>query len=203
MSRLGQPRPLIGAMLMLFLPVSGCSRPTPGVPIEGAASSFEDRRPNTPAASSESAALLQKNVSGSGLPFGSSEMLPPGTLITVRLKSPLIAENDESNATFEAVFDEAVIADGNTLIPRGSVASGRVGAVRISNLRPDRGYVRLTLESVSLDGLDLAMKTANLFARQKSGDLRSGTIRLEKGRRLTFQLTEAFNPEAERVSASH
>ncbi len=204
MCRLGHFRSLLGPTLLLSLTAS-CSRPTPAVPTENipSATPFEDRPHDSSQGSPQSAALLERNFVGSDLPFGSTETLPPGTLLTVRLKSPLTAQNGGSNATFEAIVDDAVVVDGNTLIPKGTVASGRVGAVRISNLQPDRGYVRLTLESLSMDGRSLPLQTANLFARQTFGDLRSGSIHLEKGRQLTFHLTEAFHAEAEAVRTSH
>ena len=177
---------------------------TPTVPPESPSptKAFEDQAQPDGEASPQSTALLQKGVIGNDLPFNSAEVLPAGTLLTVRLKSPLTARDQDSNTTFEGIIDDPVIVDGNTLIPSGVVVSGHVGQVRISNMRPDRGYVRLTLESLNLDGLDLPLKTSNLFARQKGRDIKSATIRLEKGRRLTFQLTEPFRPETEHFSAS-
>lgn len=203
MSRFSQSCTSIVATLLLFLS-AGCTSPTPGLPNEGASSAtpIEDRAHDSKGTSPQAAALIQKSVVGNDLPFGSTEVLPSGTLLSVRLKSPLTAQAQESNTRFEAIVDDPVILDGNTLIPRGAVVSGRVGQVRISTVRPDRGYVRLTLESLNLDGLDLPLKTANLFARQKSGDLKSGTIRLEKGRRLTFQTTEPFYPDAQNLSTA-
>jgi len=204
MSRLGQFRLLIGSMLLLFLSAAGCSRPTPGLPAENTTSTgqtpFEDSARGSGEDGAPTTAVLEKNIVGN-LPFENRQVLPAGSLLTVRLKSPLTAENEGSKGTFAATVDEPVIAEGMTLIPEGAQVSGRIGQVRISNMRPDRGYVRLELESVSLDGFDLPVQTADLFARQISGDVRPGTIRLEKGRRLTFRLTEPFYPGAQHSSA--
>jgi len=122
--------------------------------------------------------------------------------MTVRLKSAIVAAEKGSTDAFVAIVDEPITFEGNTLIPRGTIVSGRVGAAHIPNLRPDRGYVRLGIESVNLDGLDLPVQTATLFARQISGDLRPGIIRLEKGRRLTFRLAEPFYPGEQHASVS-
>ena len=199
--RFGQFRFLILPMALLFL-LSACSRPINGLPQEAASSNTpaSDRAQNSGQSNSQSTALLQKSVVGSDLPFGSPDVLPAGTLLAVRLKSTLMAQDNASNGTFEAIVDDSVAVDGNTLIPRGTVASGRIGSVRISDVRPDRGYVRLSLESLNLDGLDLPLKTATLFARQKSGAMQSGTIRLEKGHRLTFQVIEPFYADARHLS---
>jgi hypothetical protein len=86
--------------------------------------------------------------------------LPAGTLLTVRLKSP--------------------IASGN----------------------PDHGYLRLTLASIHLAGLDVPVETSSLFVRANAaqtqssqiqvpkGEASSRIIRLESGRRLVFRLTK-------------
>ena len=206
MSRFGQPRSLIGAMLLL-LSASACSRPTPAVPIEGASqpgqTPFQDRGRGSVEGNPKTAALIEKATPDHNLPFQTSLALPAGSLVTVRLKSPITAEKEGVNETFEAVIDEPVVFEGNTLIPRGAIAWGRVGAGHVSNERPDRGYVRLALESLNLDGFDLPVQTAILFARQIPADNGSDTVRLEKGHRLTFRLTEPFYPDVQHSQTSH
>jgi len=205
MSRCSQPHLLIG--LMLFLVVSGCSRPTPGVPAESPTSAaqtpFDDRARNSNDEAPQTTAFLEKSISSVELPFEGSQVLPAGSLLTVRLRSSIMAVNEGPKQTFEAVVDESVEVEGMTLIPRGTVASGKIGSVSVSNLRPDRGYVRLALETVNRDGLDLPVQTAILFARQISGDIQAGVIHLEKGRRLTFRLTEPCYLGAQHSSAGH
>lgn len=198
MSRFDQPRSLIGTMLLL-LAASACSRPTPAVPTEGAtqASQTPFRDPGTGSVEDkpEAAALIERGAPDGNLPFQTSQMLPAGSLLTVRLKSAITAEKEDTNETFQAVFDEPVVFEGNVLLPRGTIAAGRVGAAHVSVERPGRGYVSLALDSVNLDGLDLPIRTAILFARQIPRDTRSGTVRLEKGHLLTFRLTEPFYPD--------
>ena len=72
----------------------------------------------------------------------------------------------------------------------------------LPNLTRNRGYVRLVLDSIHVAGLDVQVKTSSLFVRGKAGQtqtLRSEVsqgeasttvMRLEKGRRLIFRLTE-------------
>ncbi len=204
MSQFGQPRSLIGPMLLLFLSCWGCSRPASGVASEestqGSDTPFQQQATDSPTAS-PSTALLARNAPDSNLPFQSFRVLPAGSLLTIRLNSPIIAEKESSNDLFEAIVDEPVVVEGMTLIPRGTAVSGRIGSVRTSNVQPNRGYVRLSLRSLNLDGLDLPVQTAVLFARQVSGHITSGRIHLDKGRRLTFRLTEPFYPGAQRPAA--
>jgi hypothetical protein len=136
-----------------------------------------------------------------GLPFHDSQNLPAGTLLTVRLKHPISADSSGNDGTFEAVVDEPVVVEGNRLVPRGATVSGRVESTRSSNLKRNRGYVRLALDSIHLSGGVLPIQTSSLFVRGNPGDGRvpqsdtpqsdaSGAIHVEKGRRLTFRLTE-------------
>lgn len=128
---------------------------------------------------------------GDHLPFHDGESLPAGTLISVRLNAPISVEDPQASDPFEAVVVEPVMLEGNALIPRGTPVSGRVESARSSKLKRNRGYVRLALASVHLDGADIPVQTASLYARQSPlGDDSPSVIRLEKGRRLTFSLAE-------------
>jgi len=132
------------------------------------------------------------------LPFRDSQSLPAGTLVTVRLKNPIAADNPGFSGVFDAVVDEAVLVEGNELLPRGASVAGRVESARASGLHRNRGYVRLTLDSLNIAGRELPIQTASLFVRgnisatQVSEGISSPqVVRLESGRRLTFRLAEA------------
>jgi hypothetical protein len=134
------------------------------------------------------------------LPFRDPQNLPAGTLLTVRLKNPISAEDPDANRTFQAVVDQPVVIEGNKLVPAGTLVSGRVESARASNLKRNSGYLRLTLDSIDLAGTKLPMQTSSLFVSGNAGQPRtpqgppadqpSAIIRLEKGRRLVFRLTE-------------
>lgn len=136
------------------------------------------------------------------LPFRDPQSLPAGTLLTVRLKNPISAENPDANGIFEAIVDQPVVIDGNKLVPLGSLVSGRVESARTSNLKRNSGYLRLTLDSIDLAGSKLPVQTSSLFVRGNAaqprtsqsqvltGQASAAIIRLEKGRRLVFRLTE-------------
>jgi hypothetical protein len=188
----GLARALVSMILLTLLFSFGCSRPTPNVPSEGvtqtSATPFQSQGTSARDASPQGSS--RDDVAGTEPPFQNSAVLPAGALLTVRLRVPLVAENG-SKASFEAILDEPVAVDGNTLIPRDAIVSGRVESARTSKARPDRDYVRLSLDFVQVDGSAVPIETASLFARQRhSSDADSTTIRLEKGRRLTFRLKE-------------
>lgn len=191
-------RMLIPAMLLILLLSFGCARRSPDLPTEGAIQSnptpFQGQATNASETSGQG--FSAGEVRGTDPPFQNSDSIPAGSLLTVRLKIPLVAASG-SNEPFEAVLDEPVLVDGNILIPRDTIVSGEIESAHVSNTKPERNYVRLGLTSVQVDGVSVPIQTAILFVRQLSdADVDSGTIRLETGRRLTFRLKEQvfFHP---------
>ena len=148
------------------------------------------------------------------LPFHDPQNLPAGTLLTVRLKNPISAEHADATAIFEAVVDQPILMEGNPLVPVGATVSGRVESARASNLKRNRGYLRLTLASIHLAGVDVPLQTSSLFVGGKAGQTQAPqsldgqasatVVRLEKGRRLVFRLTQPVYVAASRQApASH
>lgn len=190
MSQVCSCRTLFCAMMLALLCTTSCSRPA-GVPAADAVpadqASFRDH-PTDPREPASSDAARAAGPAENVLPFQDSQTLPAGTLLTVRLKNPVTAGEAAKDVSFEAEMDEAVVVEGNTLIPMGAPVAGRVQAARISQVKPNRAYIRLALESVHVGGLDVPVQTASLFTRQTPQS--DSVIRLEKGRRLTFRLSE-------------
>ncbi len=191
------------ALLALML-AAGCSRPV------GAANAHSDRPP-APFDDGNQPADRQRNAPDSytGIPLHDSANLPAGTLITVHLSSPISADGPDTSGTFTAIVDGPVVVNGVTIVPRGVSASGRVESARASLLKRNRGYVRLSLDSITVSGRDLPVQTSSLFARGSAGDAQDSArgqsvnvIHLEKGRRLTFRLTGATAPVNDRTISS-
>jgi len=192
MSQMGRSSRALVPTILLPLLTLGCSRRPPNLPGEAAPPTSTTPFHTQKATGADTAlrGYSSDDVPGTGLPFENSPLLPAGALVTVRLKVPLVAGSG-SRESFEAVLDEPVVVEGSTLIPRDAIVSGRVETAHTSTVRPDRGYVRLTLDSVRVDGFDVPIQTASLFARPlPTGDADSDTIRLEKGRRMTFRLKD-------------
>jgi hypothetical protein len=188
----------LGTTLLALFGTVGCAPPDGLSSADGTAQTEQHKVPFHDAdgkTSSPNSALTQ----GKGLkpemelPFQDPQSLPAGTLLTVRTKNSISAENPDANETFEAMVDQPVIIDGNRLVPLGAMVSGRVESARASNLKRNRGYVRLTLASIQLAGSDVPVQTSSLFVRGSAGPTQapqSPVVRLESGRRLVFRLTE-------------
>ena len=183
-------------MLLALLGVCGCNGPANVPGDESSAPTNQHQAPFHDATSSSVASSPARLLNASDqtakpdkLPF-QDENLPAGTLLTVSLKNTISAGSTMHN-TFEGVVDEPVAMAGNTLIPRGTSVSGRIQSIRTSKVEPDRGYICLALASIHVGGIDVPVQTADLYARQSpTPGKSSAVIRLAKGRRLTFRLTE-------------
>jgi hypothetical protein len=183
-------------LLLALLGTMGCERPTAvqtadAAPAEQHPVPFH-AAPDASDVRSDGSQASQANRE-TELPFQDAKNLPVGTLLTVRLRSPILAENPGAKGTFEAVIDEPVVVEGNKLIPRGASVDGRVESAQTSNLSHNHGYVRLALDSIHLAGANLTVQTSSLFVKGSASAVltsQAGVIRLEKGRRLTFRLTE-------------
>lgn len=145
-------------------------------------------RGSNPAGSTppDAATAVPPSGSTTNLPFRDSDNLPAGTLLTVRLKTPISA-NDPGDDTFTAEIDEPVVMEGNVFLPRGTSVTGRVEFSQSPEGKGNRGYFRLTLNAIELAGTPLPVQTSKLFAR---GHTPEGVSALEKGHRLTFRLAE-------------
>jgi hypothetical protein len=185
---------LIGPIAVVLLFATSCSRPLE-VPGDEAASQASPTPFRETSAKADSDAAMPSvpnhDPKSSSPPFHDSQTLPAGTLLTVRLSAPISQTKTGAQESFNAGIDEDIVAQGRTLIPRGASVIGRVESTRTSKLKPNRGYLRLTLESVHLTGIDLPVQTASLFVRQvPQKNIAGSSVRLEKGHRLTFRLTE-------------
>jgi hypothetical protein len=194
------------AMILALAGTTGCARPVGPQSDDGAPPTDQhsvpfhdvagqDSRPNDPASATD------HPTPDTALPFHDPKNLPAGTLLTVRLKNPIFAQNPGEKGTFEALVDEAVVVEGNKLVPRGTPVLGRVESARSSSVESNRGYVRLALDSIRLGDVELPVLTSSLFVRgnfaessPSQGDTTQRSspivIHLEKGRRLTFRLSE-------------
>ena len=182
----------IPALLVPLLLTVACSRPTPDLPGEAATQSdptpFQGQAATDVATPSPASSAIDQSAIP---PFQNSDVVPAGSLLTVRLKAPPVSVSG-SKALFEALLDDPVTVGGNVVIPRDAVLSGEIESAQVSQVRPDRGSLRLTLTSMQVDAVSVPIRSAILYVRRQPSATAAdrATIRLEKGRRLTFRLKE-------------
>jgi len=198
--------PLVGAVLL----ATGCSRQL-AIPADGGVPRGDSTSPpiradglKTDDPRSDDGSMTGLGGTQANPPFKDRDNLPAGTLITVRLKGTISVGDLDATNSFEATVAQPVVIDGNTLIPSGSVAAGHVESARISKVKPARGYVRLTLATIHVRGLDVPVQTASLYARQSPPSEGSApAIRIEKGRGLTFRFTRPVYIAFPQAAAIH
>ncbi len=123
----------------------------------------------TPDPNSNSAPFASRVESAMGVkPDVPAITIPAGTAIGVRLQNSISSASANSGDHFDAVIDEAVVVDGQTVIPKGANASGRIVAAKSSGRLHDPGYLRLALDSVTVNGKDVPIRTSSIFAKGAS-----------------------------------
>jgi hypothetical protein len=131
------------------------------------------------------------------VPFQSSShsrMLAAGTLLTVRLSNSLSAAEAHAGDSFTAIVADPLLVEGDVLVDRGTPVIGRIESAKLETTsNPPLGYLRLTLNGITLSGRSVTLHTTSLFARatqeSSTGSLNPARIQLKNGRRLTFRLT--------------
>ena len=90
----------------------------------------------------------------SDLPFyaPASVTLPAGTLLTVRLEAAISSGKPDAARTFAATLESPVMVDGTTVLRQGAAVRGRLECAHSSGLKPDAGYVCLTLDAIAVGG---------------------------------------------------
>jgi len=186
--------------LLLSVCWAGCSRPggtaEAGTQATGQTVPFRGEDAADASASDPALAVPAHTPGAPGaVPFRDPQKLPAGTLLTVRLKESISSDVIDAKGVFAALVDDPVVIDGTSLVPSGAQVMGRVESTNASPGKPTRGFVRLTLTSIDLGGAEIPLETSSLFARG-TGEAQPpaghpNAVRLERGHRLTFRLTDS------------
>jgi hypothetical protein len=94
--------------------------------------------------------------------------LPAGTPVTVRLQTPVSSGSSQAGEIFDAVLDEPLTVDGQTVAPRGAAVRGKVTIARHSGRLRHSGELGLTLLSLSVQGEEVSLETSHIYAKGSS-----------------------------------
>ncbi len=97
--------------------------------------------------------------------------VPAGTPVTVRLGSAISSARDRTGDTFEAVLDEPIVVNGQTVAERGAAVTGRIMEATPADTSP--GYLRLALTSIVIRGNSSPVQTSSNFLK---GGRRQGML---------------------------
>ena len=189
----------LAIVLLMLSFISACGRPTSdsGGNASSSADSQKlpfDRQPRS------------TGISPSQSLIPSANKLPEGTPIPTRLQSALSSASAHPGDTFGAIVDEPVVVDGQTLIDRGTPATGRVLEAKPSANSLAPGYLRIVLVSLDVGGRPVKIETSSIFAkggvheeRNRATGAASAVSRKDRDivfgidRRLTFRLTQTID----------
>ncbi len=148
----------LAIVLLMLSFISACGRPTSdsGGNASSSADSQKlpfDRQPRS------------TGISPSQSLIPSATKLPEGTPIPIRLRSELSSASAHPGDTFGAIVDEPVVVDGQTLIDRGTPATGRVLEAKPSANSLAPGYLRIVLVSLDVGGRPVKIETSSIFAK--------------------------------------
>ncbi len=111
----------------------------------------------------------------------STTKLPEGTPIPIRLQSALSSASSHAGDTFRATIDEPIVIDGQTLVARGTSATGRVLEAKPSRHSLEPGYLRIVLVSLNVGGKPVMIETSSIFAKGGSREERNSATGAASG----------------------
>jgi len=118
----------------------------------------------------------KKGFFGSSPSVPSSVTIPAGTVVAVRLQNTVSSATASPGETFEAVLDQPLVINGQTVADKGAGVTGRVVEAKSSGRIHDSGYLRLTLASIEINGKNVPVQTSSLFAKGANHNKRNAAL---------------------------
>ncbi len=143
-------------MVLLLIAVGGCSGRLPANPqAAGPDSNSGEQLPfDQPS---------NKGILPTRAMLPSELTVPAGTPVSVRLQSSISSASATPGDSFDAVLDEPLIIDGQTVAPREAPVHGRVVAARRSGRMHNSGYLRIALSSIEIEGRSVPLQSSSIF----------------------------------------
>ena len=112
-------------------------------------------------------AKLPESANAEAAPFANGQeagnVIPAGTPISVRLQSAVSSASATPGEKFEAVLDEALVINGQTVAARGAAFTGRVVAARQAGHLQHPAYLRIALASLEVNGKAVPVQSSSIF----------------------------------------
>ncbi len=106
--------------------------------------------------------------------------VPAGTQLIVRLDTPLDSERNQIGDTFRGSLSDAIVLDGETVIPSGAEVAGRVSDVKSAGRFAGNSVLTLELTSLSVNGKTYNIQT-NHWSRSGNGQGKSTATKVGAG----------------------
>ncbi len=103
-------------------------------------------------------------------------VVPAGTMLTVRLGSALGSKISSPGDTFRATLASDITVDGNTVIPKGTSASGAVVDAKALGKIKGGALLELRLTSITINGSPTSIATAAISRTEKGKGKRTAVV---------------------------
>ncbi len=120
--------------------------------------------------------LISAMMAKGGAPQKASLEIPAGTDIVIRLIDSIDSEKHKQGDTFKASLEEALVLNGETVVPRGADATVVLAAEKESGRLTGRTELTVALESVSVDGREVAVNSATVSQESSSRGQRTAKV---------------------------
>ena len=106
--------------------------------------------------------------------------VPAGTQLIIRLDNRLDSERNQIGDTFRGSLSDAIVLDGETVIPSGAEVAGRVSDVKSAGRFAGNSVLTLELTSLSVNGKTYNIQT-NHWSRSGNGQGKSTATKVGAG----------------------
>jgi len=181
------------SLLMLVLALAACS----SKPADNGSNSANNTASSSSSSSSPSSSDSGGTSSSSSAPASSAPgsapaaspsatpaapappppvVIPAGTMLTVRLGSAVGSKISSPGDTFRATLASDVTVEGNTVIPKGSLASGTVVDAKALGKFKGGALLELRLTSITINGSPTSIATAAVSRTEKGKGKRTAVM---------------------------
>lgn len=154
----------LGALLVAGI---GCGKQHANTPLASTVTNSDaaqkPEQQSAPFASKNNLESTTMSSAAKKSPIPEALVIPSGTAITVRLQNAVSSATSRSGDEFEAVLDQPIVVDGQTIAPEGARVTGRVVAARHSGRLMHPGYLRIALASMTVNGKAITVQSSSVM----------------------------------------
>jgi hypothetical protein len=171
-------RSLCALTIVLLFALAACSSKPADTSASSAAqgstasNSASGNAPASPAAGGQQAAPAAATVPAPPPPV----VVPAGTTLTVRLGQSIGSKISSAGDSFAATLADAVEVDGNTVIPAGAAAKGKVVDAKPLGKLKGGALLEVRLTSVTVNGAEQSIDTTAVERTEKGKGKRSAVM---------------------------
>jgi len=125
-------------------------------------------------------AKVPESANAESAPFANAQqagnLIPAGTAISVRLQSAVSSASATPGQKFEAILDEPLVINGQTVAQKGAAVTGRVISARQAGHLQHPAYLRIALASLEVNGRAVPLQSSSIYLAGQNHNKRNLTM---------------------------